>query len=723
MDEGGYLGRYPDRACPNGGPLRNGKQGGTMHLHHGKRARRPMKTALRLLTAVVLCCAFGPLYAAADNGDAQEKEDNVFELGEIVVTERKPASQSVTTVTERDRKDFQAFSDYSVADALQGIPGADLTLAPGGLPGNGKQESLIRLRGFETTDVMIMIDGMPMTEPYLKRVDLNQIILDNVAKIKVIKGPSSVLYGPNTAGGVINIVTQEGGECRSRLEQQFGDYKSFRTIGHQRGMVGPVRYTLGGSYDRSDGFPISRDFGGARNQQGTLRENSDYERYNLAGRLGVDLGDRGTVAVAGGYYNFDGGVPYDMKDINPSTLWRKEWDRWYVNGAADYAFTDNLGVKAQLYYDKFDNTITTYTDTSFDEILAGSDGDAVSVYDNWSLGYFVNPYWDLGRWSFLRAGIRYRKDDISIQSETKAPWKDYASETFSFSLEDEIRLLEPLRFVAGVGYNLYRKLKANGESPGDDVDTVDFQTGLVYTPWPFLTAHVSAGRKTTFPTMRQLYDVQYGDNNLTEQTAMLYEIGADAHYKPHYPYGSLALFRSDVDNLIGKKELPDGTFIYENVDDAVLQGVELSLSWIPVDPLFLRCTYTYLDTEDGRVHKETKPGTIPRVLDELDFRPPHIFSVEARYASSFGLSLNSRYTYTSSQKYQEEQTEDPRILELPDRGLWDIHLGQKFPFRRFPDWFVEAFLEVNNVLDEYYEEDPGKAAPGRVIWGGIRGEF
>jgi len=674
-----------------------------------------MRTTIHLLMALTLGCSLSLPNAFAEEAGTQAQGDKVFELGEIVVTEKKPTAESVATVTERTRKDFQAWSDYTVADGLRGIPGGEVTLAPGGLSGNGKQESLIRLRGFETTDVMIMIDGMPLTEPFLKRVDLNQIVLDNVAKIKVIKGPSSVLYGPNTAGGVVNIVTQEGDEFRTGLAQRFGDYKSFRTIGHHRGMVGPVRYVLGGSFDRSDGFPISRDFEGARNQQGTLRENSDYERYNLTGRLSVDLGNRGTAAVGGGYYDFDGGVPYDMEALIPSTLWRKEWDRWYVNGAADYAFTDNLGLKAQLFYDKFDNKIATYTNTSFEEIA--SDGSAVSTYDNSLLGYFINPYFDLGKWSYLRSGIRYQKDDVSIQSNTGDPWNDYASETFSFSLEDEIRPVEQLSLVAGVGYNLVRKLKAAGAAtgPGDDIDSVDFQAGLFYTPWNFLETHASIARKTTFPTMRQLYDLQYGDPNLSDQRAMLYEIGVDVNYKPHYPYGSLALFRSDVDNLIGKKELPGDTFVYENIDEAVLQGLELALSWVPVDPLMLGCTYTYLDTEDKRDD---------RALKDLDFRPNHLFSVQARYQASFGLTLNTRYLYTSSLKYEEEGIAPAQnIMTLPDRGVWDIHLGQRFPFRRVPEWFVELFLDVNNVLDEYYEEDPGRAAPGRIVWAGIRAEF
>ncbi len=92
--------------------------------------------------------------------------------------------------------------------------------------------------------------------------------------------------------------------------------------------------------------------------------------------------------------------------------------------------------------------------------------------------------------------------------------------------------------------------------------------------------------------------------------------------------------------------------------------------------------------------------------------------------SSFGLPLNSRYIYTSSRKYEEKGLAPLQVVsELPARGVWDIHLAQKFPFRGDPNKYVEAFVDINNVLDTYYEEDPFKAAPGRMVWAGIRGEF
>ncbi|MEW6442842.1 MAG: TonB-dependent receptor [bacterium] len=637
--------------------------------------------------------------------------DNVYELGEVVVTEERPAAAEVATVTEITREDFQAWSAYTVADALAQTPGAEVGFSVGSLAGNGKQESLLRLRGFETTNVLILLDGMPLTEPYMKRVDLNQILLDNVAKITVTKGPSSVLYGPNTAGGIVNIVTQEGDAQRTILDQRFADYKTFRSLGQNRGMVGPFRYVVGGSYDRSDGFPISGDFPGTEDQQGQLRENSDYERYDVTGRVGLDLGSKASAAVAGGYYSFQGGVPFGM--VDPSTLWRKNWDRWYVNGSGEWAITDSLGVKVQGYYNKFDNEVETYTDSTIEEIA--DDGSAISTYDNYIAGYFLNPTWNLGPASHLKGAFRYERDRIRIQNAKGDPWETYEAEIFSFGLEDEVRPLDWLSVVGGVGYNLNRKLKAFEADPGDDEEAVDFQAGLLVRPHPYVTAHISAGRKTTFPTMRELYSSVGGNANLSEQSSLNYEVGFESNLPERIPGGSVAFFRSEVDDLIGKKE-EGNTFTLENVDEALIQGIELSLFWDPVDEARLLFNYTYLDTEDKRPE---------RVVEELDFRPPHAFSIQAYYWTSFGLSVNSRYGYVSPQKYETIGGTPPeaQAAELPARGIWDIHVGQKYPFTASSDWHVEVYLDVQNVLDEYYEDDPGKAMPGRIVWGGVRAVF
>jgi len=642
----------------------------------------------------------------------------VFELGEIVVSGDKLAAGSVATQTEVTREDFMLRGVNNVADALRYIPGGKVSFSRGSLSGNGKDEELIRLRGYETTDAMILVDGMPLTEPYMKRVDLSQVLLDNVAKIKVIKGPSSVLYGANTAGGIVNIVTEKGQGFRSLLDQRFGDYMSFRTLAQNQGARGPVDYVIGGSYDTSDGYAISRSFPGVLLQPDVLRENSDYDRYNVAGRVGSEIGRYGSVSVGGGTYSFDGGVPYPMNDFNP-TLWRKGWDRWYVNAFAEWFATDNLGVKGQFFYNRFENEIRTYTDTSFRQISDG--GRAVSTHDNQVFGYFLNPWWDLGRWSFLRGGIRYENDRVETQDEVGGIWDHYSAEVFTVSLEDEVRPLEgfrvgslrSLRLVAGVGYNLYHKVEAFAggglKAPGEDTDSVDFQAGLLYQPIPQIELHAAVARKTSFPNMQQLYAPEGGNPDLKTQTGLNYEVGVEGAYGDRYAGGSLVLFRSDVDNLISRKEFGNW-WEYQNVDRALLQGLELTAFWHPWACLGLYVNYTYLDAQNRNTGQA------------LDFRPPNVVNFEARYQAAFGLTAGAIYGYTSSQTY--EPKEQPGVLEeLPASGLWEIYVAQKFPFRKEPQRYVEVYVDVENLLDEYYEESPGKPSPGRMVWVGLRGAF
>ena len=135
---------------------------------------------------------------------AQEEEAvaSVFELGEVVVSAKKEAVSLATTVTEIFAQDINAQGAQTVAQALDLIPGVDVRTG-------GKGQSFVHIRGFEQEDVKVLIDGVPAHEAYFGSLDLSLIPVDSIAKITVTKGASSVLYGANTMGGVINIITKK----------------------------------------------------------------------------------------------------------------------------------------------------------------------------------------------------------------------------------------------------------------------------------------------------------------------------------------------------------------------------------------------------------------------------------------------------------------------------------------------------------------------------------
>ena len=128
-----------------------------------------------------------------------------------------------------------------MADALEQLPGVDVQKG-------GKSQNYVSIRGFDQSDIKVLIDGVPVYEQYFRTLDLDQIPADSIAKITVTKGASSVLYGSNTLGGVINIITKKAGAKPSAtVSGAWGDYGTERYSANVSGPVGKFKL-LGGIF-------------------------------------------------------------------------------------------------------------------------------------------------------------------------------------------------------------------------------------------------------------------------------------------------------------------------------------------------------------------------------------------------------------------------------------------------------------------------------------------
>jgi len=128
---------------------------------------------------------------------AQTADTNhVFTLGEVVV--QPPRKDSVEVITYKQTERFQRPTISTALDLMPGI--AQSNVGP-------RNESLVYLRGFSLRQVPVFIDGIPVYVHYNGYVDFAMFTTFNISQINVEKGDASVLYGPNTMGGVINIVT------------------------------------------------------------------------------------------------------------------------------------------------------------------------------------------------------------------------------------------------------------------------------------------------------------------------------------------------------------------------------------------------------------------------------------------------------------------------------------------------------------------------------------
>jgi vitamin B12 transporter len=164
--------------------------------------RRPVLGAT--LAAAALWC--GPLGGAASLV-AQEPADSAT-LREIVVTAtRLPAPLSATTsaVTVITGAELRERGVTTVGEALRSVPGAAV-VETGPI---GSATSLF-LRGGESDYVRVLLDGVPLNSPG-GSVDLASLSTVDVARIEVVRGPASVLYGSDAVSGVVQVFTRRGG--------------------------------------------------------------------------------------------------------------------------------------------------------------------------------------------------------------------------------------------------------------------------------------------------------------------------------------------------------------------------------------------------------------------------------------------------------------------------------------------------------------------------------
>ena len=147
--------------------------------------------------------------------------------------------------------------------------------------GNSQQPD-VSFRGFQATSVTgvpqgisVFVDGVRVNEPTVEEVNFDLLPLDDIERIEVIRGPTA-LFGRNTLGGALNIITRRGGgtrEFEGGIEAgSFGKQKYSLRLS---GPAGPFDYYVSGSFLDEDGW----------------RDQSNVRLGKLFAKLGLRLGD------------------------------------------------------------------------------------------------------------------------------------------------------------------------------------------------------------------------------------------------------------------------------------------------------------------------------------------------------------------------------------------------------------------------------------------------
>lgn len=563
-----------------------------MHSRHTRLRRRAL--AIALLASLAL----PSLAMAEDTADTPVKP---FELGRVVVQGKKTASPPPgESVISHEHLD--GLNRETLGEAVATAPGVALS-------NNSRNESLVYVRGFDPRQVPVFLDGIPQYVSYDGYIDFGRFTTFDLGEIRIAKGMASLLYGPNTLGGAINLVSRIPtraleGDVRVGAGSG-GEHRAAINLGMRKG---DWYLQAGWSLLDADTFPLPEGFKDDKaNPTDTdgHRENAYRNDRRASIRIGYAPNERSGFAI--GYVRQDGekGNPvYTGRASSGIRYWRWPWwDKESLYFIGNLGLGDHNSLKLRAYEDRYGNGLEAYTNGSYSTQLNNTS--FPSVYEDRTRGFSAELSSQAVANNALHLALHY-KEDRHRDRNPNSPTKEYRDVTLSLALEDVIAL--------GNGYNL--RLGASHERR--DAKQVYF--------WPTGTTNannllvelqhdlgesgewfVGFARKTRFPTIKDRYSARLGralpNPDLKPETARHFELGWRGQ-----PWSGAqveaTLFLSHIEDLIQDAQVASnqcGSTVCDqaqNIGRARSRGIELSLLQDVAGRGQLGIAYTFMDRDN-----------------------------------------------------------------------------------------------------------------------------
>src|SRR5712691_3119001 len=207
-----------------------------------------MRIASKVLVLTWLLAAL-PV-AAQETKPVERAETKVVDP--VVVTATTvptPATQLGVALSVITESDFKTYHYATVDEAMRNVPGVDIRRS-----GSLGKTSSISIRGANSNQVQVLVDGVRVKSPTLGQVDLSDLSPDLIERIEIIRGSQSTLYGADAMGGVVNIITKKGqGPFQASVQQEAGNYGTLQSRVQASGAWKIFDYSFSASHLESNG--------------------------------------------------------------------------------------------------------------------------------------------------------------------------------------------------------------------------------------------------------------------------------------------------------------------------------------------------------------------------------------------------------------------------------------------------------------------------------------
>ncbi len=577
----------------------------------------------------------GTIVSSPDSGS------EVFDIGRIVV--KGNTERHVQLSSQVRKKELDKLSIYDVPHAVNLLPGVFVTSS------GARNETGLSVRGFDLRQIPLYVDGVPVYVPYDGYVDLGRFTTFDISEVKLEKGYSSILYGPNSLGGALNLISSKPVD-KLKVQAHFGvkgslsDASDTTWLPSNDGNVFNLSvaskvnnycfFSTGISGLYAKDYRLSHDFEGTKYQPAGRRDKSYHRDVQFNAKAGLTLSNASMYVLSFSNQHGEKGVPVYAGTNSKTTprywVW-PYWDRQSLYLNSHTVLGDKSYLKVPLFYDKFSNSIDSYDSSNYQTFKKAYA--FKSWYDDYTAGAGLEFGTVLIPHNDLRCALHYKRDNhrehnandtsktATIAIFVNEAEREFIDNTVDAGIEDGVSLFsDKIKIGAGISYSLrgseradnyfkYHTDKKTGLFIKDSIAPFDeskTQTwnGQGKVTWTINTNNSVSGslaRKTRFPTIKDRYSYKLGtaipNPDLQAEHAVHYEVSYTGNIDGRHTAvsGQVNLFYThlydaiqSVDSVIKtdpSDNLPRSQM--QNVGEAIVSGKKTGLGRLPALELAL----------------------------------------------------------------------------------------------------------------------------------------
>lgn len=614
-------------------------------------------------------------------------------LNEVVVTatkfnlKKENTGKVIHVITQ---KQLQQNAGKTVIEILNTIAGIDVK----GVNANASEPRSINIRGGRSRQVLVLIDGVPVTDQSAinQEFDLRLLAVNQIESIEILKGASSTLYGSGAATAVINVILKKASKDRifGSFETSFGTNNSTKSSNsgladknqniNLNGTLGNFNFLASFSITGVDGMSS------AKSTTNTVFENDSFYSKNALLKLGYKINDKVNITSFLNYDTFE--YDFDAAAFSDSEVNMGDQEQFRVGIRPNYTYN-----KGELYMLASINSVKR----NFNSFNAFSNTLDSYQYNGESINLdLVNKY-EFSNQFQLITGVNYQEHS----NNTITPFATIEKDIANFNT------LDPYASVVyisdyGLSANIGGRLNMHNVYGNQFVYDGNLAYSLLNSKETSVKLLTSYSTAFIAPSLYQLYDGYSGNIDLNPETNQTFEVGFDATFKENIQFDVVYFNRKEVDAIIYNNT----TYSYGN-SSSDASGLELNFRVAATSFLSINSSYTYIDSNNLEDFNDYIPAN--KFVTGIDITPFENAFLNFTYRNVGERTIFDRYGSFGT-------AGDDVILE--EYQVLDFMANYKVL-----EDTVTFFIAATNLLNEDYDDIFGYETRGRNYKVGVRLQF